>query len=588
MPSASISEKLRASALLKPIDRPHALAGNRGMQVQRAEDLLQGRIEKGRKAPHARSGSLGAKLSKLVSERRGSGPRGRLGRVTSFASDPRQRVVVTVFPQNHGGGAAGRLVAHGKYLERDGSGPDGEQGQLYDRDQDTVDAPARLAEWAETDKRHFRLLLAPESGARIHDLKDFTRAVMARMERDIGVKLDWMAVDHHNTDNPHVHVIVRGRSLDDVEFILPRDYIRHGLRNSARDIATEMLGDRGREDERLALDRETQAERHTRLDQLLEKEIKPNRPIRIQAVGRTLDPNLRAALRNRVRELTKMGLVREEKRDRFRFEPDWSARLQQIGPGIDLRRRLGRELEPGQGRLKLYDPKMGRVSGPVLETGRRGEGGKSYVIVQDKFRRPVLANVRERDVAGLEPSALIAIEPKVHQGRGTRVRIDRLSDKPITSQITAPAETELDREIARTLAGEAPRLPNTREVRNAVSERVAWHIKEGTGRRDLTGRFEFEPGARERLRADEWRSETAALARDTGKRFIDLNDGLEREWRVRAFTSLHQGRFAVLERLDSVALLRLSNGQSLKLGKAYSISVNQGKVKATPSLGLER
>ncbi|MDX2277377.1 MAG: DUF3363 domain-containing protein [Hyphomonadaceae bacterium] len=589
MPSASISEKLRHSALLKPFDRPHTLAGNRGMQVERAEDFLKGRVEKGRKAPAARSGSLGAKLSKLLAERKGSGPRAKLGRLrTGFAADPRQRAVVTVFPQNHGGGAAGKLLAHGKYLERDGAGPDGEQGRLYDRDHDEVDAPPRLTEWAENDPRHFRLMLAPESGARIHDLKDFTRATMARMERDIGVKLDWVAVDHHNTDNPHVHVIVRGRSRDGAEFKLARDYIRHGLRNSARDIATEMLGDRGPEDERLALDRETRAERMTRLDQMLEKELKPGKAIRIQAVGRRFEPILRAALRNRVRELAKMGLAREEQRGRFRFEPEWSARLESIGQGIDLRRRLGRELEPGQGRLKLYDREMGRIAGEVLEAGRRGEKGKGYVIVRDKFQRPVLANVRQREVEGLAPGAIVAIEPKEHAGPGTRVRLDRLSETPIKSQIDAPAETELDREIARTLAGEPNQLPNTREVRVAVNERIAWHQREGSGRRDLTGRFEFEPGARDRLRSAEFTRAEDELVKATGKRAIDAADGLEREWRVRGFVQLHQGRFAALERNDAVALLRMPRNLSLKQGKAYSLSMTTGKVKATPSLGLER
>jgi hypothetical protein len=431
-------------------------------------------------------------------------------------------------------------------------------------------------------------MVAPESGARFEDLKDFTRATMAQMERDLGAELDWVAVDHHNTDNPHVHVILRGRRRDGPDLIIKREYANFGLRNAAREVATQMLGERGREDERLALERETRAERMTRLDHLLEAEIKAARLNRIQAIGRRLDPTLRAALRNRVRELTKMGLAREEKRDRFRFEPDWATRLEAIGQGIDLRRRLGRELEPGQGRLKLYEPDMGRVVGDVLEAGRRGDKGKGYVIVRDKCKRPVLANVRHRDVDGLVPGAVVALEPKVHDGRGTRLKLDRLSETPLKTQIDAPAETELDREIVRALKGERARLPNTREVRNAIGERIAWHQREGNGQRDLTGRFEFDPGALDRLRAGEFSRAEDALAKVTRKRAIDVADGLEREWRVRGFVQLQQGRFAALERNDAVALLRVSRGVALKQGKAYSVSVMNGKVKATPSLGLER
>jgi type IV secretory pathway VirD2 relaxase len=589
MAKASLSERLKTSALVRPSEVTHNLAAVRDMAVFRDEDGLVGKVHKTRAlSGRARSGALGGQLSKWLSGRRPGGRFRASGATAAFAQDRRQRVVVTVFYQGHGGSGAGKLIAHSKYLERDGAGPEGEPGQFYDHEQDRVEAGPRLAEWADKDKRHMRVMLAPESGARIEDLKDFTRATMAQMERDLGMPLEWVAVDHHNTDNPHVHVILRGRRRDGPDLIIPREYATSGLRYAAREVATQMLGVRGRDDERLALERETRAERSTRLDQLLAAELKPGKVHRIQSIGRTLEPTLRAALRNRVRELVRMGLGREEKRDRFRLDQDWTVRLEEIGKGIDLRRRLGRELEPGQGRLKLYDPAMGRLAGPVLEAGRRGEKGKGYVIVVDDMKRPVLANVRERDAAGLHPGALVAVESRGHDGRGTRVKVDRLSETPLLTQIEAPAETELDREIVRQLAGEPPRLPNTTEVRHAITERIGWHQREGNGGRDLTGRFEFNQGALDRLRADEFSRAEGALTRSTGKRTINIGDGLEREWRVRGFVQLHQGRFAMLERNDGVALLRVTQSLSLKQGKAYSLSVANGKVKATPSLGLER
>ena len=589
MAKASLSERLKTSALVRPSEVMHNIAAVRDMAVFRDEDGLVGKVHKTRAlSGRARSGALGGQLSKLLSGRRPGGRFRAKGANAAFAQDGRQRVVVTVFYQGHGGSGAGKLIAHGRYLERDGAGPEGEPGQFYDHEQDRVEAGPRLAQWADEDKRHMRLMLAPESGARIEDLKDFTRATMAQMERDLGMPLEWVAVDHHNTDNPHVHVILRGRRRDGPDLIIPRDYATWGLRHAAREVATQMLGDRGRDDERLALERETRAERTTRLDQLLAAELKPGKTYRIQAIGRGLEPTLRAALRNRVRELARMGLGQEEKRDRFRLDHDWAVRLEEIGKGIDLRRRLGRELEPGQGRLKLYDRTMGRVVGPVLEAGRRGETGKGYVIVLDGMKRPVLANVREREGVGLQPGAIVAIEPKVHEGMGTRVKIDRLSEMPLATQVEAPAETELDREIVRQLAGEAPRLPNTREVRNAITERIGWHQREGNGGRDLTGRFEFNQGALDRLRTSELSRAEDALTRTTGKRAINIADGLEREWRVRGFVQLHQGRFAMLERTDGVALARMTRALSLKQGNTYSLSITNGKVKATPSLGLDR
>ena len=588
MVKAAISERLKTSVLLRPSERVYRLNASPDVQVFRDEDNVAGKLGKhAHDGQRGASGQLGKQLSARLSGLRPS--RNLRARGAKAAPpDKRQRVVVTVFYQGHGGGAAGKLIAHGKYLERDGSGAEGEPGQFYDRDSDQADAYPRLEQWADEDKRHMRLMLAPESGARIEDLKDFTRAIMAQMERDLGMPLDWVAVNHHNTDNPHVHIILRGRRRDGPDLVIPRDYASWGLRHAAREVATQMLGDRGREDERLSLDRLTRAERMTRLDRILETEIDPTRTQRIQEIGRKLEPVVRAALRNRVRELTKMGLAREEKRDRFSFDQDWTARLDAIGQGIDIRRRLGRELEPGKGTLVLYQPEMGRIAGPILEAGRRGEKGKGYLIIKDKFSRPVLANVRHRDIDGLSADAIVAIEPKGHAGQGTRLKVDRLSEMPIATQIEARAETELDREIVQILAGQPQRLPNTRELRNAVSSRIAWHQNEGHGQRDLTGRFEFNADVLKRLRSEELSTAEFALRGATGKGLINAADGLEREWRVRALVQLHQGRFAQLERNDAVALIRLSRSLSLKQGKTYSISMVGGKMKATPSIGLER
>ncbi len=64
----------------------------------------------------------------------------------------------------------------------------------------------------EEDRHHFRFTVSPEEAGQMADLRAFTRELMADAERDLGAKLDWAAVDHWNTDNPHIHVLVRGRA----------------------------------------------------------------------------------------------------------------------------------------------------------------------------------------------------------------------------------------------------------------------------------------------------------------------------------------------------------------------------------------
>jgi hypothetical protein len=52
--------------------------------------------------------------------------------------------------------------------------------------------------------------VAPEDAVEMDDLRGFTRDLMRRMEQDLDTRLDWIAVDHHNTGHPHTHIIVRG------------------------------------------------------------------------------------------------------------------------------------------------------------------------------------------------------------------------------------------------------------------------------------------------------------------------------------------------------------------------------------------
>lgn len=52
---------------------------------------------------------------------------------------------------------------------------------------------------------------------------------MAQAERDLGTELDWIAVDHWNTDNPHIHVLVRGKADDGKDLVISRDYISRGF-----------------------------------------------------------------------------------------------------------------------------------------------------------------------------------------------------------------------------------------------------------------------------------------------------------------------------------------------------------------------
>ena len=64
---------------------------------------------------------------------------------------------------------------------------------------------------------------------------------MARLEEDLGTKLDWVAVDHWNTEHPHVHLIVRGVRDDGQDLVISRDYIKEGMRDLMKKYTVPMV-----------------------------------------------------------------------------------------------------------------------------------------------------------------------------------------------------------------------------------------------------------------------------------------------------------------------------------------------------------
>ncbi|MBY0318682.1 MAG: recombinase zinc beta ribbon domain-containing protein [Reyranella sp.] len=175
--------------------------------------------------------------------RDGSGNRTRARRVAVKAR------VVKLNPQR--GARRGRLFArakavdaHLRYLQRDGVTRDGEKGQIYSADRDVADDRAFLDRGRE-DRHQFRFIVSAEEGVELSDLRETTCDLMKQMEADLGTRLDWIVVDHHNTGHPHTHILLRGVTDDGKMLNIAGDYIAHGVRERASEIVTLELGRRG-------------------------------------------------------------------------------------------------------------------------------------------------------------------------------------------------------------------------------------------------------------------------------------------------------------------------------------------------------
>jgi type IV secretory pathway VirD2 relaxase len=97
-------------------------------------------------------------------------------------------------------------------------------------------------------------------------MPSYVRRFMAQVEKDVGRRLDWAAVNHHDTDNPHAHIVVRGVDGDGLPVRFDREYIANGMRARAQELATLDLGPRTQLDLQRARSREVLQDRFTSLD----------------------------------------------------------------------------------------------------------------------------------------------------------------------------------------------------------------------------------------------------------------------------------------------------------------------------------
>jgi type IV secretory pathway VirD2 relaxase len=203
------------------------------------------------------------------------------------------------------------LSKHVAYLKREGVTRDGADARMFGATAEDADAKA-FVERCEDDRHHFRFTMSPENAVEMADLRTFTCELMADAERDLDTRLDWFAVDHWNTDNPHVHILVRGRADDGRDLVISRDYISRGFRARAEERVTLELGPRSEREIRSAFENEVEAERWTGLDRVLRgaaddgagvADLRPGVP--------DSDPELRRLMIGRAAKLERLGLAEQ-------------------------------------------------------------------------------------------------------------------------------------------------------------------------------------------------------------------------------------------------------------------------------------
>lgn len=349
----------------------------------------------------------------------GQRPGSRLGRghtAARFAgaklTPMSRRVTIKTLLVNQRNASPQSLAKHLRYIERDGAGRDGEPGRAYGPQTDEADLDG-FKERAADDRHHFRFIVSPEDGAELDDLRTYTRHLVNRMEADLGTRLDWVAVDHWNTDNPHTHLIVRGRDDIGKDLIIAGDYIAHGFRHRAAELATEWLGPRTELEIQQTLQREVEQERWTSLDRTLQRETGEDGRVQIERFNEPRLQRQRLLLIGRLQRLQRLGLADEAQPGTWVIHADAEKTLRALGERGDIIRTMQRAMSGQPRELTVFEPGddgrtlVGRVAAKGLADELHDRG---YLVIDgvDGKAHYVALNTRD-ELANYPTGAVVEV-----------------------------------------------------------------------------------------------------------------------------------------------------------------------------------
>jgi type IV secretory pathway VirD2 relaxase len=348
------------------------------------------------------------------------------------------------------------LSSHLEYLRRDGVTKDGAPGRMFDAEGDSADHRA-FAERCSSDRHHFRFIVSPDDAEQLSDLKGFTRDLMTQAERDLGTKLDWVAVDHWNTDHPHIHVIVRGIADDGRDLVISRDYISEGLRARAGHLVSLELGPRNDLEVCRRLSAEIDADRWTGLDRALAAEAtRHDRIVDLRPeADHALDGDIRSALVGRMRKLERLGLAEPLGSARWYLSERTEPTLRGLGERNDIIKRIHKGLAELRTERSVGDyvlehgdpagPLIGRLIARGLDDELRGSG---YAVIDGTDGRTHHVRLSDLDATSDGAPGSIVELRRFKDSRGReRTAIAVRSDLPLAAQVESTGATWLDRQL---------------------------------------------------------------------------------------------------------------------------------------------
>jgi type IV secretory pathway VirD2 relaxase len=378
---------------------------------------------------------------------------------------------------------------------------------------------------------------------------------MGQAERDLGTKLDWIGAEHWNTDNPHIHIIVRGVADDGHDLIISRDYISKGLRARAGHLVTLELGQRSDLEVRRRLDAQIDADRWTGLDRaLVTGAARHDHVIDLRPPANSiLDGDIRPALVGRVSKLERLGLAQPMGPGRWYLSERTEPTLRALGERSDIIKRIHKGLVEQQIERSIGDyaveegdparPIIGRLIARGLDDELRGS---AYAVIDGTDGRTHHVRLQDLDATSDGTPGSIVELRRFKDSRGReRTALAVRSDLPLAAQVESTGATWLDRQLLAREPGVLSSGGFGLEVQQAMNARAEHLIRENLARHEGQ-RIIFARNLLDTLRRRELDQAAARVAADSGLSYHPAADGDVVTGIYRQRLNLASGRFAMI------------------------------------------
>jgi Protein of unknown function (DUF3363) len=397
------------------------------------------------------------------------------------------------------------------------------------------------------------------------------------------MRLDWVAVEHWNTDNPHVHVLVRGRADDGQDLVISRDYISKGFRARAAERVTLEMGPRSEQEIRAGLENEVGAERWTSLDRSLRDISDEGGGIAdLRPGGASEDSELRRLMLGRAAKLERLGLAEQVGSAQWTLRPGLEPALRDLGVRGDIIKTMHRamsrsEREPDAAGFALHgDQPAGSVLGRLVERGLHDElKGTAYAVVDGIDGRTHHLVFSNLEVTGdAKPGGIVEARAYEDANGRKRLSLATRSDLTVEAQVSSSGATWLDRQL---LAKESALSSGGfgAELRQAMDRRIDHLVEQDLARRQGE-RVVFARDLLDTLRQREFDATAASLSGETGLAHRPSAEGETVAGVYRQRVTLASGRFAMIDDGMGFQLVPWRPALEQQLGRHVSGAIAPG------------